>query len=296
MTWMLFLDESGHDHKQMPFEVRGGIALPVPKLWDFVQLWRRLEEHCFGALLADYGKEAKGSKLLDRDRLKWAAQAPVMPDDRRQKQARAFLEIGRVKGEPKSENFAAYGQASVEMARGAFDLLRAHDARLFASLIPRGVKPPKGFIREDYLRKDHVFLLERYFYFLERERAHGLLVMDQTEKAKDRAFVTCLTAYFRKTATGRNRSAWIVPTPIFVDSDMSYAVQAADLCLYCINWGFRLPSWGDYGPDYEIRQEIYDEFGPKVAGLQWHGDGYREQETFRSHGIVLVRDPYEARA
>ena len=27
MSWLLFLDESGHDHKSMPYEVRGGIAL-----------------------------------------------------------------------------------------------------------------------------------------------------------------------------------------------------------------------------------------------------------------------------
>jgi len=27
MAWLLFLDESGHDHKQMPYEVRGGVAL-----------------------------------------------------------------------------------------------------------------------------------------------------------------------------------------------------------------------------------------------------------------------------
>ena len=127
----------------------------------------------------------------------------------------------------------------MEMAHGAFELLHAHDAKLFALLIPRGVKSPTGFTRKDYLRKDHVFLLERYFNFLEYERAHGLLVMDQTEKVKNRAFVSCLTAYFRKTATGRNRSTWIEPTPIFVDSDMSYAVHAVDLCLYCINWGFR---------------------------------------------------------
>ncbi len=27
MAWLLFLDESGHDHKQMPYEVRGGVAI-----------------------------------------------------------------------------------------------------------------------------------------------------------------------------------------------------------------------------------------------------------------------------
>ena len=295
MTWMLFLDESGHDHKKMPFEVRGGIALPVAKLWNFVQAWRQLEKDCFGAVLADYGKEAKGSTLLDKDRFKWAGQVPGMPDDQRCKHARAFLEIGFVKGTPKSENFAAYGQACLKMARGTFDLLRKHDAKLFASLFPRGVKPPQGFTLQDYLRKDHVFLLERYFYLLEHEQAHGLLVMDQTEKAKDRRFVSRLTDYFSKTSVGRKRTAWIVPTPIFVDSDMSYAVQAADICLYCINWGFRLRTWDDYGRDYEVRQEISGRFGSEIARLQWQGDGYRDARTYRSYGIVLVPDPYEAR-
>ena len=36
MSWLLFLDESGHDHKQLPYEVRGGIALHARQLWPFV--------------------------------------------------------------------------------------------------------------------------------------------------------------------------------------------------------------------------------------------------------------------
>ena len=27
MSYLLFLDESGHDHRTMPYEVRGGVAL-----------------------------------------------------------------------------------------------------------------------------------------------------------------------------------------------------------------------------------------------------------------------------
>jgi hypothetical protein len=27
MSWLLFLDESGHDHKNTPYEVRGGFAI-----------------------------------------------------------------------------------------------------------------------------------------------------------------------------------------------------------------------------------------------------------------------------
>jgi hypothetical protein len=37
MSWLLFCDESGHDHKNTPLEVRGGIAIKTNKIWDFVQ-------------------------------------------------------------------------------------------------------------------------------------------------------------------------------------------------------------------------------------------------------------------
>lgn len=292
MSWLLFLDESGHDHRNMPFEVRGGVALSSTKLWSFIQNWRRLEEHCFGTTLSAYGKEAKGEKLLDRDRLKWAAQGERLEDGERRRLARAFLERGRDRLPQTRDTFTAYGQASLEMARGVFDLLSGHDAKLFASLIPRGTKPPQGFTHEDYLRKDQVFLFERFYYFLENAKAHGLLVMDESDKTLDRRLVKRLEAYFEKTATGRNRAAWIVPSPFFVASDMSYAVQAADICLYCINWGYRLPAWD---PAHEIRQEIADEFAPKVGRLQWMGMGTRDGKTFKSNGIVLVPDPYVGR-
>ena len=42
----------------------------------------------------------------------------------------------------------------------------------------------------------------------------------------------------------------------------------------------------------ETREDIALEFGPKLARLQWEGDGYRDGRTFRSRGIVFVGDPY----
>jgi hypothetical protein len=116
--------------------------------------------------------------------------------------------------------------------------------------------------------------------------------MDETEKKLDKGFVSRMESYFTRTATGRNRSYWIVPAPLFVSSDMTYAVQAADVCLYAINWGFRLPSWGNA---LESREEIVDEFAPKLRRLQWVGDGYRQGQVFRSWGIVFVPDPYVSR-
>jgi hypothetical protein len=233
------MDESGHDHKTVPLEVRGGIAIHAGKLWAFIQGWQRLERDCFGAALAEFGREAKGHKLLDRDRLRWAQQGGRQDDDLRRKNARRFLSAGVEAATPSRSEFTAYGQACQEMARGAFDLLDAHGVRLFAAAIPRGVKEPKDFSRPDYLRKDHVYLFERFYYFLEEQGEHGLLVMDQSEKALDKRFISRMESYFTRTAVGRNRSYWIVPAPLFVSSDMTYAVQAADICLYALNWGFR---------------------------------------------------------
>lgn len=288
MSWLLFIDESGHDHKTTPLEVRGGVALHAKKVWDFITGWQRLERDCFGALLAEFGKEAKGEKLLDKDRWKWAAQSERMPDDLRRKHVLRFLNAGPAGQSPRRDDFTAYGQASLEMARGAFDLLQAHDARLFATAIPRGVKAPAGYAHGDYLRTDHVYLFERFFYFLEEKHEHGLMVMDQSDTKLDRQFVSRIESYFTKTAVGRNRSYWIVPAPLFVASDMTIGVQAADLCLYALNWGFRPHEWGDL----ETRDEIAKEFGPKLARLQWQGEGYRDGRVYRSRGVSLVRDPY----
>lgn len=289
MSWLLFLDESGHDHKQMPYEVRGGIALQDSQLWPFVQSMQRLELDCFGGELHQYRKELKGSTLLDRKRFRFANQATWMTPDERRKHSRRFLTKGLEKKTPTRDEFTAYGQACLEMARGMFQLLRNHKAVLFASAIPCGVKKPDHSYVDEFLRKDHVFLQERFFYFLERERQHGLFVMDEVEKTADRKFVRQLEAYFTKTETGRYRTAWIVPTPFFVSSDMAYPIQAADLCIYCLNWGFRLPS---QGMDKPKRDEIGNEFGPWLNQLQFAGDAERDGNVFKCWGIVYVKNPY----
>jgi hypothetical protein len=189
MTWLLFMDESGHDHRGVPLEVRGGVAIHISKFWGFIQGWQRLERDAFGALLAEYGAVAKGMKLLSKDRFSWAAQTGPMDGDERRRHARGFLNKGLDHARPTSSEFAAYGQACLEMARGVFDLLGTVDAKLFACAINRGTKSPDGFQQVDFLRKDHVYLFERFYYCLHEENDHGLIVMDQSEKKLDQAFV-----------------------------------------------------------------------------------------------------------
>ena len=284
------MDESGHDHKIMPYEVRGGIALPVDALWPFVSAMRQLESSAFGAILHDYGKELKAHKLLDKDRFKWAAQDVWMPDDERRKACLAFLNRGLKREPPRRHEFTAYGQACLTMVRGMFRLLDQHGAVVLASVIPRGMIKPKDFAFEDYLRKDHVFLFERYFGLLDARDQSGLIVLDETEKTEDRRFMQRLSNYFSKTRTGMYRASRIVPVPLFVASDMSYPVQAADCVIYCINGGFRVQ-----GMDAPVRQEVADESADWLRRLQARVVLTKSGTEFTEYTIKYVPDPYVSR-
>jgi len=74
VSWLLFLDESGHDHRNTPYEVRGGVALHASEIWPFVQDMQRLELAAFGTALHQFRTELKGSRLLEKKRFRWAAQ------------------------------------------------------------------------------------------------------------------------------------------------------------------------------------------------------------------------------
>lgn len=292
MSWLLFLDESGHDHRNTPYEVRGGVAFNARDLWPFVQDLQRLELDAFGAVLSQFRKEIKGRTLLNRDRFRWAAQAERMDDEARRKHCRGFLTRGLERRPPTRDEFTAYGQACLEWARGMFELVHSRRGVLFATAVPCSVQKPPTHTAEEFLRKDHVFLLERFFYFLEGRKEHGLIVMDEVDKTEDRRFVRRLEAYFRKTQRGRYRTQWIVPTPFFVASDMTYPVQVADVCVYCVNWGFRLPL---RGMNAATRGEIEGEFRPWLDRLQFRGECEQDGVVRDAFGIVYVPDPYEAR-
>jgi hypothetical protein len=205
MSWLLFMDESGHDHKNMPYEVRGGVAIHTGQLWPFVQAMQRLELECFGGQLSLYKKELKGSTLLDRKRFRFAQQDTPMLDEARRKNCRAFLTKGLEKKTPTREEFTGYGQACLEMARGLMELLRDHNAVLFAAAIPRNVTKPTTTEAAVYFRKDKVFLFERFFYFLESNREHGLIVMDETASIGD--FALRPLAWTRRIAKRLHRSS-----------------------------------------------------------------------------------------
>jgi len=293
MSWFLFLDESGHDHRNAPYEVTGGIALNITELWRFTQCVQALELRCFGCRLRSFGTEIKGHRLLDKDRFRWAAQMPPLDEQGMRAAVISFLRKGRERYAPSGPTrleFTAYGQASLAFVDGVFDLLRDHGALVFAAAIPRGARRPDNLRAEIFLRKDFVFLAERYYYHLYGTDDRGIYVMDETQEQEDWEFYRQLERYFLRTAKGQERSDRVIPCPFLVRSHMSYPVQVADVVVYVLNHGFRI---ADRGMDAPVRDEIRTRYGGVLYNLQWQGVVPGTQT--RSYGICYVSDPYENR-
>lgn len=289
MSYLFFLDESGHDHKVCPYEVRGGVVLHASRLWRFVQDVAILEESCFGVRLSEFKVEIKGSFLLDKKRFRWANQGDLLDDIARRKHCISFLNRNLQHLSPTEIEFRAFGQACLAFARAIFTLLRTHDVRIFASVIPSTTQKPETNEADDFLRKDLVFLLERYFNYIAPENETGLLVFDETDASADQKFIRQIERYFTRTQRGRFRATSIVPVPFFVESGLTRAVQAADVCIYAINWGFRLPS---RGMDAPTRDDIAQEFGPWILNSQADGLSADETGSHPWYSIVYVPDPY----
>ncbi len=71
---LLFLDESGTDRCEAPYEVLAGVAIREHDLWPLIQAIRAAERDHFGMLLSDAGVELKGKKLLKSKVFRFAAQ------------------------------------------------------------------------------------------------------------------------------------------------------------------------------------------------------------------------------
>jgi hypothetical protein len=87
---------------------------------------------------------------------------------------------------------------------------------------------------------------------------------------------------------GQYRANYVIPSPFFVSSDMTYAIQAADVCIYAINWGYRLPRM-----DQPTRKEINENFGQWLRKLQYKST-IGDMEGRRVYGIVYVSNPHSA--
>ena len=235
MAYFLFLDESGQDHHDSPYEVLGGIAIEDVNLWNFIQDAQRLEYDCFGMRYSSGSRELKGKKILKRKSYRQAIGHEAFLPEQRQQLAHQALSDG-AGANPLS--LAALGQAKIDFVGQLLDLCFKYRCKVFASIVDPG-RPLS--VDENLLRKDYVYLLERFFYFIEDHRFphQGIVVFDELEKSRSHILIGQMDRYFKKTEKGRERSSVIIPEPFFVHSDLTTGIQVADIACYIISWGMR---------------------------------------------------------
>ncbi len=239
MAWLLFIDESGQDHKESPYEVLAGVAIKDENLWPFICALQEAERSRFGRRYSDGTRELKGKSILKRKTFAHAALAVDILPNEVPPYAKEILDDGGRACTPK--HMKALAQAKIAYVSDVFSLCEYYNCRFFASIVEIDAPPTRG----TGLRKDYGYLFERFFYFLEdisvagRPPERGVLVFDELEKSRSHIFIDQASQYFIGTATGRQRASLIIPEPFFVHSELTTGVQVVDLAAYCISWAFR---------------------------------------------------------
>jgi hypothetical protein len=289
---LLFIDESGHDHKDMPCEVLAGVAVSEQNLWNLVRAVRAAEKDHFGDYLRNLrDEEPKAKRLLKRKRFRMALRPIDIPADNVQSLAHSALLKGKAAREARrpSSNateleLVAYSRAVLDFVHEVLNIAARHGATVFAAVVDRSAPRPEPGL----LRKDYVYLFERYFYFLETlpPTERGLVVFDELDKAQSHILIQQMAAYFLGTETGRFRSSRIVPEPFFVHSELTTGIFLADLTAYILGW-----AWCLHGQGEPCRKDLQP-YVRKIRDMEFHGEKPRQQGegVWNLRGIVSIDD------
>ncbi len=281
---LYFIDESGHDHKNSPYEVLAAVALQERDLWNLIQAIRSAEIEHFGVHLAEVGIELKGTKLLKKKTFRLANEGEPIPPEQRRNLTRALVLEGwqaQQEGRPSQVSFrglVAYGQAVLAFVEAVMRIMSRFRVKVFAAVVDPDAPRPAD---KSVLRRDYAFLFERFFHHLGTvsESEMGLIVFDELEKTQSKILLGQMGRYFLETQTGYQRSARIVPEPFFVHSDLTTAVQLADLVAYCVSWTVRLNSMSK--PAREELKPLADlVFGMRYVGSQFNEAEGRERPVY----------------
>jgi hypothetical protein len=258
MSYMLFIDESGQDHRDSPYEVLAGIAVEDRDLWNLICRVQDAELEFFGRRVSDGLLELKGRKLLKKKTFRQAGQMAPIPTNERRDLARALLEDGAA---CTRERITALAQAKLAFVSHLLALCGQFRVRAFASVVDRDAPRPEG----DFLRKDYAYLFERYFYYLEDRPGEqlGLVVFDELERSQCHILIDQMSRYFRDTVRGQARASLVIPEPFFVHSHLTTAVQIADIVAYLTAWGVRV------GGMSRPRREELEDLAAQVCDLRY---------------------------
>jgi hypothetical protein len=239
MAWFLFIDESGQDGHESPYEVLAGIAISDESLWSLVKEIHDSELAHFGRRYSGGPSELKGRKILKTKTFKLAQlNCQVLPHEV-PTLAKESLDDGATNSSVR--HLKGLALAKIDYVSDVFSHCDRFGCKIFASVVEQNAPQTTS----GGLRKDYTYLFQRFFYFLEDESTstgtpqRGIIVFDELDKSRSHILIDQAHRYFKETATGRARASLIIPEPFFVHSDLTTGVQLADLVAYCISWGFR---------------------------------------------------------
>jgi hypothetical protein len=87
VSFLLFVDESGHDRQESPYAVLAGVAVEDSRVWAVISALRAAEEEFFGQRITKGTLELKAKTKV----FKHAQQMPALAAAERREQAAACL-------------------------------------------------------------------------------------------------------------------------------------------------------------------------------------------------------------
>jgi hypothetical protein len=190
--------------------------------------------------------------------------APLLDPTDRSRGIEILLEGNRQGENATFHGLLALAQAKLAFVHAALDLASKFDMKVFASIVPRDSPQQRD---ATILRKDFAYLFQRIHCHVcdGRDDDHGVLIFDEQDRALSQSLLDQINRYFNETHRGRQRAERMIPMPFFVHSDLTPAIQLADVVAYIINWGLRMNSMPE-----PARAELKP-FADKVFDLRYRG-------------------------
>ncbi len=260
---LYFVDESGIDLKKAPCSVLACVGVEEANVWPFAQAFLKLK----GDVLRfppSQAYDAKGTKLLRSRIFKLAVAAAPLSGSDRAAAIDVLLEKNARGEDAGLEELAALAQAKLVFVDRALDLASQFGMTIFASIVPRDAPQQRD---ASFLRKDFAYLFERIHCHIcdGADHAHGVLIFDEQDKALSLGLMDQIHRYFVETDRGKQRAERMIPMPFFVHSELTPAIQLADVVAYIINWGLRMLRMPE-----AARAELKP-LADKVFGLRYQG-------------------------
>lgn len=289
MSYLLFIDESGQDRRDSPYEVLAGVCIEDRDLWNLVCDIQDAEERFFGRRITPGVMELKAKNLLKRKTFRLAGQLSPMPEGERAALAASCLDKGdrarqacQAHSGATREELTALSQAKIAFVGHLLEVCGRYRARAFASIVDQAAPRPEG----SFLRKDYAYLFQRYYYFLEEQSNDdmGVVVFDELERIQAHILLDQMGRYFRDTVTGRMRAARVIPEPFFVHSHLTTAIQVADIVAYVIAWGVRI------GPMERFAREELAGLAEQVRELRFRTLRQDGEQAFPLWSFAVLDD------